>query len=290
VRQFAAQDAAKTTKTYAGFRIWTRGHSRRFLNAPGQSQRQGAPFSSSTPCATGVLTLSSGHLAELFYRLAHDKRKVPFRRPVRRANRVAPDAGQTAGPAQRPPKPATKSWSSTIICTAPVGGRAPALCGGLAGMAGGGRLECARLASQSPGRLYRLERGATARALPLVVNNSRLYVLPESHYPIWSAVYELMLGRLSADWQSGGTSGRLAESFVDPNLIAARPTVSGWSQLGHTRAGSGARWTFTSRTGFPSKCDASWRTRVRQAPGAELPAAWASTCARPARCTAKVKE
>ena len=38
--------------------------------------------------------------------------------------------------------------------------------------------------------------------LPLVVNNSRLYVLAQYHYPnLVSRFMKLMLGRLSADWQ-----------------------------------------------------------------------------------------
>lgn len=56
--------------------------------------------------------------------------------------------------------------------------------------------------------------------LPLVVNNSRLCVLPDCHYPnLVSRFMKLMLGRLSADWSSAWSHAvALAESFVDPAL------------------------------------------------------------------------
>ena len=52
--------------------------------------------------------------------------------------------------------------------------------------------------------------------LPLVVNNSRLYVLPECHYPnLVSRFMKLMLARLSSDWEIPGSYPlALAESFV----------------------------------------------------------------------------
>ena len=38
---------------------------------------------------------------------------------------------------------------------------------------------------------------------PLVVNNSRLYVLPECYYPsLVSRFMKLMLTRLSSDWEN----------------------------------------------------------------------------------------
>ena len=73
--------------------------------------------------------------------------------------------------------------------------------------------------------------------LPLVVNNSRLYVLPECHYPnLVSRFMKLMLARLSSDWESTwGYPLALAESFVDPQQYRGTAyKVSGWSQLGPT--------------------------------------------------------
>ena len=132
--------------------------------------------------------------------------------------------------------------------------------------------------------------------LPLVVNNSRLYVLPESHYPnLVSRFMKLMLGRLSADWQSLWRHPvALAESFVDPNLYRGTAyKVSGWSQLGLTRGWKRSAVDFYEPHGVPKQV---WiRELVKNAcvklRAAELPVAWASAL-RPARprCTAKVKE
>lgn len=74
--------------------------------------------------------------------------------------------------------------------------------------------------------------------LPLVVNNSRLCVLPDCHYPnLVSRFMKLMLARLSADWQSRWKHPVvLAESFVDPQEYRGTGyKVSGWSELGPTR-------------------------------------------------------
>ena len=74
--------------------------------------------------------------------------------------------------------------------------------------------------------------------LALVVNNSRLYVMADCHYPnLVSRFMKLMLGRLSQDWESTwGHPVALAESFVDPQEYRGTAyKVSGWSQLGHTR-------------------------------------------------------
>ena len=74
--------------------------------------------------------------------------------------------------------------------------------------------------------------------LPLVVNNSRLYVRPECHYPnLVSRFMKLMLARLSSDWENTwGHPVALAESFVDPQQYRGTAyKVSGWSQLGFTR-------------------------------------------------------
>lgn len=132
--------------------------------------------------------------------------------------------------------------------------------------------------------------------LPLVVNNSRLYVLPESHYPnLISRFMKLMLGRLSADWQSVWRHPvALAESFVDPNLYRGTAyKVSGWSQLGHTRGWKRSAVDFYEPHGVPKQV---WIRELEKNAcvklrAAELPVAWARAL-RPVRprCTAKVKE
>ena len=73
--------------------------------------------------------------------------------------------------------------------------------------------------------------------LPLVVNNSRLLVLPPCECPnLISRFMKLMLGRLSADWeQSWGHPVALAETFVDPHLYQGTAyKASGWHRLGQT--------------------------------------------------------
>jgi len=73
--------------------------------------------------------------------------------------------------------------------------------------------------------------------LPLLVNNSRLLVLPECQCPnLISRFMKLMLGRLSADWQqSWGHPVALAETFVDPHLYQGTAyKASGWNRLGVT--------------------------------------------------------
>ena len=116
--------------------------------------------------------------------------------------------------------------------------------------------------------------------LPLVVNNSRLYVLAPHHYPnLVSRFMKLMLGRLSADWESTwGHPVVLAESFVDPQQYRGTAyQVSGWSQLGHTRGWKRSAVDFYEEHGHPKQV---WiRELVRNAcaklRAAELPAAWA---------------
>jgi hypothetical protein len=132
--------------------------------------------------------------------------------------------------------------------------------------------------------------------LPLVVNNSRLYVMEDGHYPnLVSRFMKLMLGRLSADWQNGwGHPVALAESFVDPNLYRGTAyKVSGWSQLGHTRGWRRSAVDFYEPHGVPKQV---WIRQLQKNAcaklrAAELPAAWASALRPPrARCTAKVRE
>lgn len=73
--------------------------------------------------------------------------------------------------------------------------------------------------------------------LPLVVNNSRLLVLPEGQCPnLISRFMKLMLGRLSEDWQQcWGHPVALAETFVDRHLYQGTAyKASGWRRLGQT--------------------------------------------------------
>ena len=75
------------------------------------------------------------------------------------------------------------------------------------------------------------------RRLPLVVNNSRLLILPDCHCPnLPSRLLKLVLNRLSADWQQRwGHPVALVETFVNPEFFRGTTyKVSGWSELGPT--------------------------------------------------------
>lgn len=132
--------------------------------------------------------------------------------------------------------------------------------------------------------------------LPLVANNSRLYVLGQHHYPnLVSRFMKLMLGRLSADWEQVWAHPiALAESFVDPDQFQGTAyKVSGWIQLGHTRGWKRSAVDFYEKHDHPKQV---WvRELVKNAcaklRAPELPFQWAAVLqkARP-RCTAKVKE
>ena len=132
--------------------------------------------------------------------------------------------------------------------------------------------------------------------LPLVVNNSRLYVLPECHYPnLVSRFMKLMLARLSSDWESTwGHPVALAESFVDPQQYRGTAyKVSGWSQLGFTRGWKRSAVDFYEPHGHPKQV---WvRELVKKAcvilRAAQLPPPWAEVLPKvPPRCTAKAGE
>jgi len=134
------------------------------------------------------------------------------------------------------------------------------------------------------------------RRLALVVNNSRLYVLADSHYPnLVSRFMKLMLGRLSQDWESRwGHPVALAESFVDPQEYRGTAyKVSGWSQLGPTSGWKRSAVDFYEKHDRPKQV---WiRELVKNAcaklRAAELPPGWAKVeqNARP-RCSAKAVE
>jgi hypothetical protein len=132
--------------------------------------------------------------------------------------------------------------------------------------------------------------------LPLVVNNSRLLVLPQCHYPnLISRFMKLMLGRLSDNWQERwGHPLALAESFVDPQLYQGTAyKVSGWSKLGSTAGWKRSAEDFYQKHERPKQI---WvRELVKQAcvklRAPQLPAPWAriEENATP-RCTAKAEQ
>ena len=129
--------------------------------------------------------------------------------------------------------------------------------------------------------------------LPLLVNNSRLLVLPECHCPnLISRFMKLMLARLSPDWvESWRHPLALAETFVDPHLYQGTAyKASGWHRLGTT-----AGWK-RSAEDFYQKHDRPKQIWVRELVphacrklGAQaLPPEWQSVEQKAApRCTAK---
>jgi predicted transposase YbfD/YdcC len=134
------------------------------------------------------------------------------------------------------------------------------------------------------------------RRLRLLANNSRLLVLPDCHYPnLISRFMKLMLGQLSADWQTRwGHPLALVETFVDPRFYQGTAyKVSGWSHLGKS-----AGWT-RDADDFYEKNDAPKQIWVRELSkkacvklrAAQLPELWAKVeAAARVRCTAKVEQ
>jgi hypothetical protein len=132
--------------------------------------------------------------------------------------------------------------------------------------------------------------------LSLLVNNSRLLVLPPCQCPnLISRFMKLMLGRLSSDWeQNWGHAVALAETFVDPHLYQGSAyKASGWHRLGHT-----AGWK-RSAEDFYQKHNRPKQIWVRElVPGGcgklralELPPQWKGVEQKVAlRCTAKAPQ
>jgi hypothetical protein len=132
--------------------------------------------------------------------------------------------------------------------------------------------------------------------LPLLVNNSRLLVLPPCHCPnLISRFMKLMLARLSTDWQQDwGHPLALAETFVDPHLYQGTAyKASGWTRLGLT-----AGWK-RSAEDFYQKHDRPKQIWVRELfPDAcrklcahALPSAWKKVEENAApHCTAKAPQ
>jgi hypothetical protein len=134
------------------------------------------------------------------------------------------------------------------------------------------------------------------RRLPLLVNNSRLLVLPECHSPnLISRFMKLMLAQLSEDWQRRwGHPIALVETFVDPRYFQGTAyKVSGWSHLGKTAGWKRDADDFYEKNGAPKQI---WvRELVKKAcvklRAPQLPESWAKVEeARLPRCTAKARE
>lgn len=134
------------------------------------------------------------------------------------------------------------------------------------------------------------------RRLPLLVNNSRLLVLPPCQCPnLISRFMKLMLLRLSPDWEQNWRHPlALAETFVDPHLYQGTAyKASGWNRLGQT-----AGWKRDAED-FYQKHDRPKQIWVREL----VPHACGKLCARQlppewrkveekagARCTVKAVE
>lgn len=85
------------------------------------------------------------------------------------------------------------------------------------------------------------------RRLPLVVNNSRLFIPDAFHIPnLATRVLKLNLDRLGADWQAAyGHTVLVAETFVDPQRFRGTTyKAAGWILLGQTRGFQRSRADF----------------------------------------------
>lgn len=85
------------------------------------------------------------------------------------------------------------------------------------------------------------------RRLPLVVNNSRLFIPESFHIPnLASRVMKLNLTRLSSDWEQAYHHAVLiAETFVDPERFRGTTyKACGWTLLGQTKGFQRSRQDF----------------------------------------------
>lgn len=85
------------------------------------------------------------------------------------------------------------------------------------------------------------------RRLPLVVNQSRLYIPEAFHLPnLASRVMKLNLARLGSDWEQAYHHAVLvAETFVDPERFCGTTyKTSGWTLLGQTKGFQRSRADF----------------------------------------------
>lgn len=132
--------------------------------------------------------------------------------------------------------------------------------------------------------------------LALIVNNSRLLVLPAGDCPnLISRFMRLMLERLSRDWrQSWGHPVALVETFVDPHLYQGTAyKASGWQRLGQTAGWKRSAEDFYQKHDRPKQI---WvRELAREAAAklrsAQLPGEWQIVEQKSAPvCTAKAPE
>lgn len=132
--------------------------------------------------------------------------------------------------------------------------------------------------------------------LALLVNNSRLLVLPGCQCPnLISRFMKLMLARLSADWeQNWGHPIALAETFVDPHLYQGTAyKVSGWNRLGPTAGWKRSAEDFYQKHDRPKQI---WVREVvpracRKLCAPQLPSEWKKVEEKAApRCTAKAPQ
>jgi hypothetical protein len=113
------------------------------------------------------------------------------------------------------------------------------------------------------------------RRLPLVVNQSRVFIPPEFQIPnLASRVMKLNLERLALDWEQAYHHAVLiAETFVDPESFRGTTyKASGWTLLGHTQGFGRSRADFYEPHDKPKQL---WVRELQ--PGARTirPDAWA---------------
>lgn len=134
------------------------------------------------------------------------------------------------------------------------------------------------------------------RRLPLVVNNSRLLILPDTHYPnLASRLLSQVLARLPEDWLARwGHPVALVETFVDPQWFRGTTyRASGWSELGPTSGFGRRAQDFYESHDRPKQL---WvkelvKGACPQLRAAQLPPSWAMVDANAAvRCATPVRE
>ena len=132
--------------------------------------------------------------------------------------------------------------------------------------------------------------------LPLLVNNSRLLVLPACQCPnLISRFMKRMLLRLSPDWaQNWGHPVALAETFVDPHLYQGTAyKASGWTRLGQTAGWKRSAEDFYQKHDRPKQI---WVRELvvgacRKLCAGQLPPEWKTVEQKAApRCTAKAPQ
>jgi len=170
-----------------------------------------APRGFDTICGTsGRNSFTVGHMT---------RRKVPFRRPSADEQTVLRQMQVKLLVRPQDIKAATKSWPSTIICTTP--GWWESTCAmRWSGRGAGWRWPpgVRRVASQGPGRLYRLDRGATARAPALgreqlALVRAAAEPLPQSGQPVYEADARTVECGLA---ERVAPSGRVGGEFCGP--------------------------------------------------------------------------